>query len=92
MKRELPTGQRKQRMSERVAVDDPRVSAVSQRSCPQTNDDRSYRLTANKKKERCRPGCHVPVLSDSRPADVADPTCWSRLDTNMEESAVVRPT
>ncbi|RRT35781.1 hypothetical protein B296_00051490 [Ensete ventricosum] len=38
-------------MSERVAVDDPWVSAVSQRSCPQTNDDRSYCLTANKKKK-----------------------------------------
>ncbi|RWW71144.1 hypothetical protein BHE74_00021130 [Ensete ventricosum] len=52
MRRELPSEQRKQRMSERMAVDDPWVSAVSQRSCPWTNGDRSYRLTANKKKER----------------------------------------
>ncbi|RZS18256.1 hypothetical protein BHM03_00050488 [Ensete ventricosum] len=41
-----------QRKSERMAVDDPWVSAVSQRSCPRTNDDRSYRLTAKEKKKK----------------------------------------
>ncbi|RRT56033.1 hypothetical protein B296_00030933 [Ensete ventricosum] len=45
MRRELPSEQRKQRMSERVAVDDSWVSTVSQRSCPRTNGDRNYCLT-----------------------------------------------
>ncbi|RZR82547.1 hypothetical protein BHM03_00008996 [Ensete ventricosum] len=46
---QLPSKQMKQRMSGRVAVDNPWVSAVSQRGCPRTNGDRSCRLTANKK-------------------------------------------
>ncbi|RWW64069.1 hypothetical protein BHE74_00028717 [Ensete ventricosum] len=46
MRRELPS---EQRMSGRVTVDDPWVSAVSQRGCPRTNGDRSCSLTANKK-------------------------------------------
>ncbi|RRT76427.1 hypothetical protein B296_00024408 [Ensete ventricosum] len=52
MRRELPSKQRNQRMSGRVAVDDPWVSAVSQRGCPRTNGDRSCRLTANKKESK----------------------------------------
>ncbi|RWW74584.1 hypothetical protein BHE74_00017474 [Ensete ventricosum] len=47
--REKRCEQRKQRMSERMAVDDPWVSAVSQRSHPRTNDDRNHRLTVKKK-------------------------------------------